>query len=299
MALKVKASSLASYDSVVKLHILPELGNIELRKFNTVLINDFAQAKLQHGRKDKIREELSPNTVCDILTILKGILDYAYSEKLIENPVRITYPKQQEKTMKVLSHVEQTALKKVLLEDITIYKLGILLCLYTGLRIGEVCGLKWLDFSPNFDKLTVCRSMRRINDISKEGKTKIIIDTPKSKSSLRDIPIPKFMVPILKRFTCVNKNEYFLLTSGSKLTEPRTMHNHFKRAIKEAKISEANFHALRHSFSTDCIEANIDVKSVSEMLGHKSVNITLNRYVHSSFEQKRKGMNKLEQYLSY
>ena len=302
MTLKVKPSTFASYDAVVKIHILPELGNIEIRRLNTASINDFTQAKLQHGRKNKVGGELSPNTVCDILSILKGILDYAYSEKLIENPVRITYPKHQEKTMRVLSHAEQSVLKQVLLTDTTIYKAGILLCLYTGLRVGEVCGLRWQDFSPNFDKLSVCRSMRRINDISKDGKskTKIIIDTPKSKTSIRDIPIPKFMVPILKQF-CVsdNKERYFLSTSESKLTEPRTMQNHFKRVIKEAKISDANFHCLRHTFTTACIEANLDVKSISEMLGHSNVNITLNRYTHSSFEQKRKCMNKLEQYLSF
>ena len=293
--LKVKPSTLASYDTLIKIHILPELGSIELKKLTTTSINEFAQAKLQYGRKDK-DGGLSPKTVRDILSILKGIIDFAFNEKHVEKPIVITYPKQSQKTIRVLSHMEQSALKQVLLKDITIYKAGILLCLYTGLRIGEVCGLRWSDFSPSFNKLSVRRTIQRIKDKSEDGKTKIIIDSPKSKSSIRDIPIPKFMSPILKSFIC-DGDKYFLSTSESKLTEPRTMQNHFKRAVKEAKISNVNFHCLRHVFASCCIEANVDIKSLSSMLGHSSVNISLNRYVHSSFELKQKGMNKLEQYL--
>ena len=296
IALKVKSSTLADYEATIKLHIFPELGHIEIKKLTTTSISEFAQAKLQNGRKDG-NGGLSPKTVRDILSVLKGILDFAYSEKLIENPIVITYPKQQQKTMRVLSHVEVSTLKQALLENITIYKLGILLCLYTGLRVGEVCGLRWQDFSSGFDKLSVRRSVRRINDKGKNSKTKLIVDSPKSKSSIRDVPIPKFLSPILKSFAC-DEDKYFLSTSEIPLTEPRLMQKYFKKIIKVSRILDINFHSLRHTFSTLCIEANVDIKSLSEMLGHSTVNVTLNQYVHSSFDQKRESMNKLEQYLN-
>jgi integrase len=288
---------LAGYEATVRLHIIPQLGNDSIGKLTTASISEFAQSKLQNGRADG-DGGLSPKTVRDILSVLKGIMEFAVSERILENAVIITYPKHKQKTMRVLSHSEQSILKDALLEDTTIYKAGILLCLYTGIRVGEVCALRWQDFSPNFDKLSVCQSMRRIKNKEDDNssKTKIITDTPKSKSSLRDVPIPKFLSPILRDFVR-DKDTYFLSTGDILLTEPRIMQSHFKRVIKTANISDANFHSLRHTFSTRCIEANVDIKSLSEMLGHASVNITLNRYVHSSFEQKREGMNKLEQYL--
>jgi len=295
MALKVKPSTLADYEATVRLHILPQLGYFKLSKLTAVSISQFTQEKLQHGRRDG-NGELSPKTVRDILSVLKGILDFAVTEKLMESPVTITYPKSKQKTMRVLTHPEQSALKETLLEEINIYKVGILLCLYTGLRVGEVCALHWRDFSPGFDKLSVHRSIRRIKDDNGVSKTKIVIDTPKSKASVRDVPIPYFLSPILEGFSG-NRDTYFISTSDVPLTEPRTMQYHFKCAVKAAEISDVNFHALRHTFSTRCIEAGVDIKSLSEMLGHANVNITLNRYVHSSFDQKREGMNRLETYL--
>jgi len=294
MALRVKPSTLVSYEAVVRLHILPQLGQVALAKLTAVAISEFALGKLQNGRKDG--GELAPKTVRDILSVLKGILDFAVSEKLIENSVAITYPKHCQKSMRVFSRSEQSELERVLLENITIYKIGILLCLYTGLRIGEVCGLQWKDFSPGFDKLSIRRSVRRIAVKGENSKTRLVIDIPKSKSSVRDIPIPNFLSSMLSNFPRKG-DTYFLSTFENHLMEPRTMQNHFKRIIKAAGILDANFHCLRHTFSTRCIEANVDVKSLSELLGHASVNITLNRYVHSSFEQKRESISKLEQHL--
>lgn len=255
MALKVKPSTLADYEATVRLHILPKLGQTEIGKLTAASISEFAQTKLQYGRTDG-NGGLSPKTVRDILSVLKGILDYAISEKLIKNSVAIVYPKQQQNAIRVLSNTEQSALREELLEETTIYKVGILLCLYTGLRVGEVCGLRWRDFSPGFDKLSIRRSMRRIKDKDGESKTKIIIDTPKTKSSLRDVPVPRFLSPILQNLAR-NDGQYFLSTPESQLAEPRTMQNHFKRAIKAADISDANFHCLRHTFSTRCIEAKV------------------------------------------
>ena len=295
ISLKVKPSTLAEYDSAIKLHILPMFGEEDISKINTMAVSTFAQMKLQNGRKDN-NGGLAPKTVRDILSILKGIIDFASGEKLIANTISMPYPKQQQKSMRVLSNSEQVVLRRVLLENITIHKIGILLCLYTGLRVGEVCGLRWGDFSPNFDKLSVRQSVRRVKNNYGTSKTKLIIDSPKSKSSVRDIPIPEFIIPFLMEFK-YEEDTHFLSTSESSFIEPRTMQNHFKRVIEAAGVTDANFHCLRHTFATLCIEAGVDIKSLSEILGHASVNITLNRYVHSTFDQKRESINKLSRHL--
>jgi len=177
-----------------------------------------------------------------------------------------------------------------------IHKLGILLCLYTGIRIGEVCALRWKDISPDFDSLSINRTLQRVKNLGEgEQRTKILIDTPKSQRSIREIPIPKFLSAHLKHFAR-DSGTFVLATGDIDFIEPRTMQNHFARSIKAANVNNANYHSLRHTFATRCIEAGVDVKSLSEMLGHSSVTFTLRCYVHSSFEQKREGMNKLEKY---
>ena len=157
--------------------------------------------------------------------------------------------------------------------------------------------MRWQDISSDYETLSVRQTVQRVKNMSGgDAKTRILIDTPKSLRSIRDIPIPKFLMSILYSYSNSNA-AYLLCTSESTFTEPRTMQNHFSRSIKAANIVDANYHSLRHTFATRCIEAGVDIKSLSEMLGHASVSITLNRYVHSSFDQKREGMNKLEQYI--
>jgi integrase len=296
LVLKVKPSTYSGYKSTLDLHILPPLGNRKIQSLTAVDISLFAKYKLENGRTDG-KGGLSTKTVRDMLSIIKSVVDFAYNENIIRSGFTITYPKQQQQTMRVLSRQEQSSLEAILTNDLDIHKLGILLCLYTGLRIGEVCALRWQDISTDFDTLSVRQTLQRVKNLSgEENKTKILIDTPKSQRSAREIPIPKFLSPYLRSFASYNR-AYFLATEDIVFTEPRTMQNHFTKNVKAANIVDANYHSLRHTFATRCIEAGVDIKSLSEILGHASVNITLNRYVHSSFDQKREGMNKLEQYI--
>ena len=296
VALKVKPSTYAGYKNTIDLHILTSFGTRKVQNITTLNINLFVKEKLETGRTDG-KGGLSPKTVRDMLSIIKSIMDFAWDEKIIANRLSITYPKHQQQTIRVLSRQEQYSLETALITDTSIHKLGILLCLYTGLRVGEICALRWQDFSPEFDFLTVNQTLQRVKNFSDSGgKTKILVDGPKSLCSVRTIPIPTFLTPLLQAFT--NSGQaYFLATDDAVYTEPRTMQNHFARIISAVDIPNTNYHALRHTFATRCIEAGVDVKSLSEMLGHANVNITLNRYVHSSFEQKREGMNKLERYV--
>jgi len=295
-SLKVKASSFAGYTATLKLHILPSLGKRKMHSLTAADISLFAKEKMENGRKDG-KGGLSAKTVRDMLSIIKMIADFAYNENIIGSRLAITYPKQPPGKIRVLSRKEQSSLEAALNTDLDVHKLGILLCLYTGLRVGEICAMRWQDISPDFDVLSVRQTLQRVKNLTVgEGKTRILIDAPKSRCSIRDVPIPKFLSGHLRNYAR-DSRDYILATEDAVFTEPRTMQNHFARITKAANIANANFHTTRHTFASRCIEAGVDIKSLSEMLGHASVAITLNCYVHSSFEQKREGINKLEQYI--
>ena len=196
--------------------------------------------------------------------------------------------------MRVLTASEQAALLGVLFSDMDLYKLGVLLCLYTGIRIGELCALRWENISLAEGVVKIRETMQRIPDTSPSTakKTKLICTQPKSKKSIRDIPVPAWLINILSSYQ-TSPGACFLTGKPDKFTEPRTMQNHFKRYLCEANIQPANYHSLRHTFATRCVELGFDIKTLSEILGHTNVNITLNRYVHSSMALKTSNMEKL------
>jgi integrase len=189
--------------------------------------------------------------------------------------------------MRVLSVDEQRALTKYLNDNTDVYKFGILLALYTGMRIGELCALQWEDITDNH--IQINKTLMRIK--TDNCKTEIKIGTPKSESSKRFIPTPQCLLPLINKF---RKNGYVLSTEKLEFTEPRLLQIKFKNIITKCQIENINFHALRHTFATRCVEAGVDVKTLSEILGHSDVKTTLNRYVHSSFELKQKSMAQFE-----
>lgn len=195
--------------------------------------------------------------------------------------------------MRVLTPSERESLIGILMEDMDSFKFGVFLVLYTGIRIGELCALQWKDIDFARATLKVRKTIQRIQntDSHATSKTKIVISEPKSKSSIREIPLTSSIMEIAWKF--VSFPDSYILTGTGRYIEPRTMQNHFKLYVKQSGISDANFHALRHTFATRCVEVGFEIKSLSEILGHASVNITLNRYVHSSFELKRSNMSKL------
>lgn len=156
--------------------------------------------------------------------------------------------------------------------------------MYSGLRIGELCALTWNDIDFKSGIIHISKALQRVPDKSGKGKTALIVTSPKSKTSVRDIPLPAFVLDILKQNRCSG----YILSGTNKPVEPRTMQNRFKAVLKECGVRSANFHLIRHTYATVCIESGFDAKTVSELLGHSNVNITLNRYVHSSMEMKKK-----------
>lgn len=292
--MKIKESTFSKYHQLIDEHIRPHLGEYALNKISTQLIESFIWQQLLNGRLDG-KGGLSTKTGADMLTIIKATMRYAQDNgmTLICTPQKLTI-RVAEKEMRVFTPSEQKALVNVLLDGMDLYKFGVMLSLYTGIRVGELCALQWEDLCLTTSTLKIRKTIQRIQDrnLGAPTKTKVIITEPKSRCSIRDIPLPPFIVELAHQFESLPKS-YILSGDKSRYIEPRTMQNRFKRYISEANITDANFHATRHTFATRCIEVGFDVKTLSEILGHANVNITLNRYVHSSFDLKCSNMSKL------
>ncbi len=293
--MRVKESTFARYKRLVDSHISPALGRYDITNISTQLVEQYVEHLLLDGRLDG-QGGLSPKTVTDIVTVIKNTMEYAkyhgyYVSCYLD---KLSVKNSEYEEMRVLSTTEQNALLRVLFENMDLYKLGVLLCLYTGIRIGELCALRWENISLQTGVLKIRETMQRIQNTSPNtsSKTKIVITQPKSLCSIRDIPLPKWLITILLPFQG-DANAFLLTGNVQKWVEPRTMQNRFQRYLIDAEIEHANFHSLRHTFATRCIEVGFDVKTLSELLGHTTVNITLNRYVHSSFETKCNNMYKL------
>lgn len=291
---QLKESSIVKYTNVLETYLFPSFMDTIVETITREDILSFSHALLISGGQKA--DGLSPKTVNSIISVLKGIFLYAsHHEKLnVADICNISF-KQPQKPMRILSLAEQEKLDNFLCDNLTLTNLGILVCLYTGIRIGEICALKWEDISFHEKYLYVNKTMQRIqNKDNNRHKTSVIISAPKSECSIRKIPLPDKIFQLIAAARC-KEDTYFLTGLANTFVEPRTLQNRFKAVIKVCNISNTNFHALRHTFATRCIELGFDPKSLSEILGHASVNITLNRYVHPSMELKQKNMNMLSE----
>lgn len=274
----IKPNTFQKYESVCRNHIVKELGCVSVK-----LISGYTIINFTNCLKNK---KLSSKSINDILIILGSAFRYAEEEYSITMP-RIRYLKTEKKDIQILSLNEQLQLTTYLNSNTDIYKFGILLALYTGIRIGELCALQWNDITDDY--IQINKTMFRVK--ADNTKTAVKIGTPKSESSKRIIPTPQGLLPLIDKY---RKSGYVLSNHKSDYTEPRLMQIKFEKIITECKLKRITFHALRHTFATRCIEAGVDVKTLSEILGHSDVKTTLNRYVHSSFELKQKSMKQFE-----
>lgn len=281
---RVKESTMSNYRMKVERHITPYFGAVNAAMLKAKSVYSFIEKKLQEG--------LSARYVCDILTILKSIFRYACREYRINNVIDgIVIPKKSKPEIKILSKEEKHSLMLYVNNNRNLSTVGVALSLYTGLRIGELCALKWENVDIEKRILTVNHTIQRIQDYGGSTKTKLIITEPKSHSSKREIPIPDCLIPMLREMK--GKSDSFVLTGTNKPIEPRTMQYRFKRILNNVKLPSYKFHSLRHAFASEAVELGFDVKTLSEILGHSSVQVTLDRYVHSSFMHKRDCMNLL------
>lgn len=289
---KHKGATKTKYSYMIEKHIIPKLGNIPISSINSLILNDFVENKLKSGRLDG-KGGLSSAYVRSMMIIISSALQYAANEGMCP-PLKSTVfkPPIENKVHTILEKQEQERLEMFLTTDINETKVGILLSLNCGLRIGEVCALKWEDIDLENKVIHIKSTIARVKKDETANGTILIIDTPKTKSSLRDVPLHSQMMAILRKEK--DKAIYpFVVSNSDSFVSPRTYEYRFHRILEQCGINSVNYHALRHTFATRCILAGMDVKSLSEILGHSNVSITLNTYVHPSMEMKLQQIEKL------
>lgn len=287
-----KGATEVRYEYLIEKHIIPELGDVPLSSVTSSMLTSFMNRKLEQGSLNG-KEALSPAYVRSIMSVTLSILQFAVNEGLCQ-PLNINLqkPSTDKRELEVLSVFDQNRLESALLNNINETKLGILISLNTGLRIGEVCALSWNDIDLENQIFHIRSTVARVKSTDSGVNSKLIIDRPKTKSSLRDIPIPSKLLTILVSMKKQSKGKYVVSAENS-FVSPRTYEYRYHKILDEYNIPSVNYHTLRHTFATRCIEVGVDVKTLSEILGHANVSITLNTYVHSSMELKRQQLEKL------
>lgn len=287
----VKLSTISAYAVILENHLLPTFGNKEI-VITEQEVQQFVLLKLDAG--------LSQKTVKDFLIVLKMI--YRYGVKINEFQHcdwDIKYPNVQEnKALEVLNITNHKKLMAFVSDNFTFRNLGILMCLQTGMRIGEVCALQWGDIDLQKGVVSISKTIERIYIIDSDVKhTELIISSPKTQNSHRDIPLSKTLLQMLRPLKRIVNDKFFIITNEEKPTEPRTFRNYYKTVLRTLNIPPLKFHGLRHSFATRCIESNCDYKTVSVLLGHANITTTLNLYVHPNMEQKKKCIDKMLKFI--
>ena len=282
----VKESTYSAYCLLLTNHIIPFFGNKE----------ELLEEEVQQFVLDSLNKGLSEKTIKDIIVVLKMIQKYGAKYKLMNlNQIDIAYPTHaSKKELEVMSKENQRKLYEYLKENFSFRNLGIVICLCTGLRIGELCALKWKDFDMEENIVMVRHTVQRIYIVDEDIRyTKIVINEPKTKESNRDIPLSSELIKIIKPLTKVVKQEFFVLSNDENPIEPRTYRNYYKRILKKLDIPYLKFHGLRHSFATRCIESKNSVKTVSVILGHSNITTTMNLYVHPDNHEKKRCIEKM------
>lgn len=284
--LRVKRSSYEKYVYILSKHILPFFGSYSMGHLSVKAVDRFMLEKLTDG-KLKRNEGISRKYLQDMLSIIKSVAYFTeYTYNIPCRISRIRGVKTGKPKTRTLTRKEKERLTKELKTNISRVKLGIMLGLYTGMRIGEVCGLKWSDFDADAGTVTINRTVQRISD--NNGGTVFIVSTPKTEASRRVIPLPDFLLKLLTKMKG-NDNEP-LISDNSDYTEPSRLRRRFRKISAKCGIAAIRFHDLRHSFASECVRMKCDIKMLSELLGHTSVSMTLDRYVHSDPDEKRKFM---------
>lgn len=286
----LKESSVRKYEDILRCYILPEFGAEELTEITDQKIIQFVNSLLANGGVKQ--QGLATTTVAEVLSTMNSIRVYAMRrEYRVAFSTECVALKRAQGDIRVFSLEEEQQLLGYLRENMDLQSLGILICLFTGIRVGELCALKWDDINLSEKKMRVCRTMQRVRvNASEGGRTEVKILEPKSACSIRTIPLPETIMDLMEEFH--TPGTYLLTSHVSRYVEPRTMQNRFKRTLSACGIEDANFHATRHTFATRCVELGFDVKSLSEILGHASVTITMNRYVHPTMALKTENMNR-------
>ena len=287
----IKESTFAHYRYTLTRYVLPVLGKYRMKRLNESILE---QGLLQMiSPSDKRHKPLGRSSARECVTMVKRICKYANHLRLLRPmQVEVMLPKASAAQVKPLSSEEQSRAAAYVLQDVTPRKLGLLLAMQMGLRIGEICGLQWGDFDLEAGTLTIHRTVQRIS--CGDGHTKILIQRPKTSSSARQLPIPGSLLGVLRRLRGRLRDAvWFLSGNAEKPVEPRCYRKSLHLYLRAAATRSVHPHALRHTFATTCLQKGCDVKTLSEMLGHASADITLKRYVHTDLERMRSEMERV------
>lgn len=281
----IKESTYANYKQIVYKKLIPYFGGFKIEELNKKIIQSYIVEQINCTK-----------TIKDDIVALKQSLNYLFENDIINefSISKLKYRKQDKKKLEFLNKKEYLKLKKYCLENFNKdndikHNLGVLLAINTGMRIGEICGLKFKDIDLESNIINVSRTLQRI--YTPDEKTKVIIDTPKTNSSVRMIPLSKDLKLLINKLEYVDDN--FVIRS-EKYVEPRLLRNKFNIMLKELNMKHVKFHALRHTFATLCISSNIDIKTTSELLGHANAKMTLDIYTHTTLEQKQNAIKVLQ-----
>ncbi len=288
----IKESTYAHYSFIIQTYIIPALGEIIIEN----ITEDYIQNAVLYWQKIGMPNghSLKKSTVQNIVMIIKQALKYAAKKNFIkEFTLKINFVSKSERhILQVFSREEQNHIIFSILHDLNYKTFGILLCINSGLRIGELCALKWKDIDTDKQIIHITKTLQRIYLKNAIPKTRILLTDPKNESSIREIPLSDKLLPIILNFKD-RKNDGYILSNTDKYMEPRTLRRFYMNFLEKNQINALHFHCLRHTFATRCIENGADYKSLSEILGHTTINMTLNMYVHPTMEEKKKCVNKI------
>jgi len=278
----IKESSFASYQNKIQKHIMPYFGRLKYSALTAEMLENFIAEKTSQG--------LSSKYVGDMVIIMKSAAKWAEINHSFLNQVRnVELPKAVKKETETFSSSEQKALFQTLNHSQNPTAVGIKLAIYTGIRIGELCALQWKDIDFERGVLKVTKTVQRISHSTNQSKSAVMITAPKSDTSVREIPLPVFVLDELRR---IKRTDNAYIVSGSeKIIEPRCFTNRYKSVLKKVGVPSKKFHSLRHTFATNALQQGFDVKTLSEILGHSGANVTMRVYLHTSMERKTACMN--------
>ena len=281
---KVKESTYLHYKNIVESKFSKSFGNLSLKELQNIDFNVYI---------NRLSKKISPRSIRITLIVLKEILKYAELKYDVSFKLElISLPRIPKKKIEIFDKEEKIKLLNYCLNDNNSKTLGILICLYTGLRIGEICALKWKDIDLDNSLIWVNHTLQRV--YLGKNNTKVILTDPKTDSSNRGVPIALNLSRKLKEeYKLHDKEEYVISCKYKKIIEPANFRYYYKKTLQNCKVEYKTFHTLRHTFASNCINVGMDIKSLSEILGHANVATTLNIYVHTSIDQKQEYLNRL------
>ena len=274
---ELKASTVGRYEYMANHYIIPDLGSILLRDLTAEKLSAFFRRLQDRG--------LSCKTVRDIGVLLKTIFKVAKKKCHCDCPgSEAELPAYRSKKAEVFCDQEIASLARKILASPDMTGLCVLLVLNTGLRLGEICALRKNDIDFHSGFLRIERSAARVRDGSG---TRLVVQSPKSNSSVRLVAVPNDMLELMKTATRSIREDNYLLANTDMPMEPRTLQYRYRKLLEHCGIRYRNFHTLRHTYATRCMESGVDIKSLSELLGHADIRTTLQTYVHSSLAHKK------------